>query len=82
MAEELIARLGSYADDFHLDDWIREVDAHETRVFHGDWWDYWLPAFEAEVRKRRLPIAAVPSLGKTNTRLAAALRSIATAEES
>jgi hypothetical protein len=60
MAEAMIAQLGPHADEFDLDAWIHERDDTETRVITGDWWDYWLPAFEAEVKRRGLPIAATP----------------------
>lgn len=80
MIEEFIGKLGEYADDFDLEAWIRDCDDHETRVIQGDWWDYWLPVFEAEVRRRALPVAATFS-GKTTTRLAAALANIAAAEK-
>lgn len=80
MIEDFIEKLGNYSADFDLDAWIHSQDERETRVIQGDWWDYWLPAFEAEVRRRGLPIASAPQLGKTTTRLATALANIKAAE--
>jgi len=82
MIEEFISRLGTYADEFDIDVWIRDRDEQETRVIQSDgWWEYWLSAFDAEVRRRGLPIVATPQLAKTTTRLAAALANIKAAEK-
>lgn len=56
MAEAFIDKLGEHADAFDIEAWVCERDKLETRVITGDWWDYWLPAFEAEVKRRGLPI--------------------------
>lgn len=57
MIDAFIEALGPYADTFDLDRWIHDVDASETRVITGSWWEFWRPVFEAEVRRRGLPIA-------------------------
>lgn len=82
MAEAMIAQLGPHADEFDLDAWVHERDDTETRVITGDWWAYWLSAFEAEVCRRGLPIAAAPAAGKLTTRLAAAMENIRREAES
>lgn len=77
MAEAFIAKLGQYAEEFDLDAWVHDCDDRETRVIAGDWWDYWLPAFEAEVRRRGLPVVVAetaPTAGKLTTRMAALVR--------
>jgi hypothetical protein len=57
MAEAFIDKLGEHAVAFDIEAWVCAQDRLETRVIAGDWWAYWLPAFEAEVRRRGLPLA-------------------------
>lgn len=58
MIEEFIGRLGAHADAFDLDAWIQHMDRTEQRAIGGNWGAYWSTAFDAEIRRRGIPLAA------------------------
>lgn len=64
MIDAMIEQLGDQADAFDIEAWIHLCDEREKRVITGDWWSYWLPAFEAEVKKRGLPLADQPAAAR------------------
>lgn len=58
MVDEFIDRLGEHAEAFDLDAWIQQQDSTEQRVVGGNWGAYWSTAFDAEIRRRGIPLAA------------------------
>lgn len=58
MVEEFIDRLGEHADSFDLDAWIQQQDRTEQRAIGGNWGAYWSTAFDAEIRRRGIPLAS------------------------
>lgn len=68
MIESFMGALGDRLAEFDLDGWIQQVDASETRVITGDWWDYWRAAFNAEVKNRAIPTFVPEPIGKAATK--------------
>jgi uncharacterized protein YdaU (DUF1376 family) len=58
MIDEFIDRLGEHAESFDLDAWIQQQDQTEQRAIGGEWGVYWTTAFDAEVRRRGIPLAS------------------------
>jgi hypothetical protein len=76
MLENFMAALGDRLDAFDLDAWVRQVDEAETRIVTGEWWDYWQAAFNAEVKKRGLPMFVPETTGKAATKRESVLREL------
>ncbi len=87
MQHKLIDMLGPHAPTFALDEWVDSLSARsmsEGLVFEkeADVWNWIKAEFRSEIQRRGLPVAKVappdqndgiPQLGKTNTRLMAAI---------
>lgn len=68
--DALIATLGPHAADFQLDEWVMSLSAREVTIPRGQMWAWVQAEFEAEIRRRGLPVAQPTNAAPTNKRIA------------